>query len=78
MFYPKEDITILGKKSDASLNYDIELKINDIELPSKKNTTVGKIVIKNNDKKIREVDAVIRDDLEKINFLNLFVKTFNA
>lgn len=73
--YPKEDITILGKKTDPSVNYNIELKLDKIELPKEKNAKVGKVIIKNGDKTVREVDAVIRDDIEKINFINLFLKT---
>lgn len=73
--YPKEDITILGKKTDPSLKYDLEIKIDKIDLPSKKNTEVGKIIVKSNNKTIREVSAVIRNDLEKKNFIDLLGQT---
>ena len=73
--YPKEDITILGKKSDVSLNYDIELKLNNMELPLKKNSVIGRIIVKNQNKVVREVDAIVKEDIEKINFLQLFLNT---
>ena len=73
--YPKEDITILGKKTDPSLKYEIEVKIDKINLPSKKNTPVGRIIVKNNNKVVREVSAVVRDDLEKKGFINLLGQT---
>ena len=73
--YPKEDITILGKKTDPSLKYDLEIKIDKIDLPSKKNTKVGRIIVKNNNKVVREVSAVIRDNLEKKNFIDLLGQT---
>ena len=70
--YPKEDITILGKKSDVSLNYDIEVKLNDINLPLKKDSVIGKIIVKSGNKNIKEVDAIVKEEIEKMSFLQLF------
>ena len=70
--YPKEDITILGKKSDVSLNYDIEVKVNDVNLPVKKNSVVGKIIIKSGNKNIMEVDAILKEDINKMGFLQMY------
>ena len=70
--YPKEDITILGKKSDVSLNYDIEVKVNDVNLPVKKNSVVGKIIIKSGNKNIMEVDAIVKEDINKMGFLQMY------
>ena len=73
--YSKDDITILGKKSDVSLNYDIELKMNDVKLPLKKNSVVGKITVKSGNKNIKEIDAIVKEDISKISYINLFGKT---
>ena len=73
--YPNDDITILGKKSDPSLRYDIEVKLDKIDVPIKKNSVVGKIIIKSDNKIIREVAAVIKDDISKKSFINLFAQT---
>ena len=73
--YSKDDITILGKKSDVSLNYDIELKMNDVKLPLKKNSVVGKITVKSGNKNIKEIDAIVKEDISKISLINLFGKT---
>ena len=70
--YPREDITILGKKSDASLNYDIELKLNDVKLPLKKDSVIGKIIVKNGNKTIKEVDAIVKEKINKMNFVETF------
>lgn len=70
--YPKEDITILGKKSDVSLNYDIEVKVNDVNPPVKKNSVVGKIIIKSGNKNIMEVDAIVKEDINKMGFLQMY------
>lgn len=73
--YPKDDITILGKKTEPSLSYNIEVKLDKIDIPCKKNTVVGKIIVKSNNKIIREVAAVIKDDISKKSFINLFAQT---
>ena len=70
--YPKEDITVLGKKSDVSLNYDIEVKVNDVNPPVKKNSVVGKIIIKSGNKNIMEVDAIVKEDINKMGFLQMY------
>ena len=72
--YPKEDITIAGKKSDASISYDIELVLDDVSIPLKKGKTVGKIYVKNGNNTIKIEDAVVREDINKISFLNYFIK----
>lgn len=71
--YTKEDVTILNKKSDVSLDYDREVKIDDITLPLKSGTVVGKISFKYNNKIVKEEDLIVLDDVEKVNyFLYLF------
>lgn len=73
--FPQRDITILGKKSDVSLNYDIEIKINNNTLPLKKGDVVGKIIIKNGNKIVKEEKAIINEDIEKMGFLQTLGKT---
>ncbi|MGN1001044.1 MAG: D-alanyl-D-alanine carboxypeptidase family protein [Bacilli bacterium] len=73
--FPQRDITILGKKSDVSLNYDIEIKINNNTLPLKKGDVVGKIIIKNGNKTVREENAIINENIEKMGFFQTLGKT---
>ncbi|MDD6879274.1 MAG: D-alanyl-D-alanine carboxypeptidase [bacterium] len=75
--YPKEDITILGKKSDVSINYDIELKQIDFKIPLKKGSKVGTIMVKNGNKKIKEVDAIINEDIMKLGLIKLILNTMS-
>ena len=72
--YPKKDITILGKKSEVSLNYDVELKLNNINMPLKKEEIVGKVLVKNGDKIITEMDAIVKEDINSLGFFKLFLK----
>lgn len=70
--YPINDITILGKKSDVSLNYKVDLELEDLKLPINKDSVVGKILVKSGNKTVMKVDAVIKDDLKKLSFIKLF------
>lgn len=71
--YTKEDVTILNKKSDVSLDYEREVTINNIELPLKNGDVIGKITFKYNNKVVKEEDLVVLEDVGKVNyFLYLF------
>ena len=74
--YPKKDITILGKKSDASLKYDIEFEKGKIELPLKKGDVVGNIIIKNGNNVVGKVDAVVNENIKTIGFFKLLLNNF--
>lgn len=74
--YPEKDITVLGKKSDASISYNVSLKLDSLKLPMKKNSVVGKIFVKSGDKKILEVNAIIKEDVTNMNYIKLFLNTF--
>ena len=74
--YPKKDITILGKKSDASLKYDIEFEKAKIELPLKKGDVVGNIIIKNGNNVVGKVDAVVNENIKTIGFFKLLLNNF--
>ena len=59
---------ILNKKSDATINYDTKIIVNDIELPIKKGTIVGKIEVLYNDEVVKTDNLVAGNDVKKINY----------
>ena len=67
--YSKSDIAIINKKSDKDINYDYEVKLNKINLPINSGSIVGTINIKYNDKIIKSEDLIIKDDIEKVNYI---------
>ena len=71
---PKENITILSKKSDEERNITYKTKINKLVAPIKKGDKVGTIVIMENDKRISEVDATVREDINKANIFTIFLR----
>ena len=70
----KDNLSILNKKSDASINYDTKVTVNEIKLPIKKGSVVGKLDVFYNNKIIKSTDLIIDEDVNKINF---FVYLYN-
>ena len=71
--YPKEDIVILEDKGIKSKNYTTKVKVIKINLPLKKNDKVGVIDVYKNNKKIKTVDLVVKEKVEKQTFINLLL-----
>ena len=72
---PSSDISILSKKSEMSKKYDTEVKLDKVNYPVNKGDIVGKILVKDNNKIIREVDLTIVDSVKKINYFKLWLRT---
>ena len=75
---PKEDVTMLYKKTDKKITPTYKIKINEIKLPIKKGTIVGKLYLYNNDKKINTMDLVVKNDIEKSNIIELYLKNLKS
>lgn len=75
---PKETITILSKKTDKERNITYKAKINKLIAPIKKGDVVGKIEILEDNKKISEVDATIKEDIDKANILIIFLRNIKG
>lgn len=71
--YPKEDIVILEDKGIKNKNYNTKVKVSKINLPLKKNDKVGVIDVYQNKKKIKTVDLVVKEKVEKQTFINLLL-----
>lgn len=72
---PVEDVNVLYKKMDGEINPTYEVKINDIKIPIKKGSIVGKIYVKNNDEIINEVNLTVSENIYKTNFIELYFKS---
>lgn len=64
----KNDLTILSKKSDKSLEYDFKISMNDNSLPIKSNSVVGKINLVNDNKIVKSEDLIITEDIYKVGY----------
>ena len=71
---PKDNITILSKKSDKKRNISYEVEVNTIVAPVKKGDVVGKINIIENNKVISTVDATVLEDIDKANIFIVLLR----
>ena len=67
-----DDITIMQNKSDNKKEYKSEVKLNTLTLPIKSGEVIGKLIIKDNNTIIKEVDLKSNQDMKKRGFFNLW------
>lgn len=70
----KEDVAVFTKKTDKNKKYTTELKLNKIELPIKKGDVIGKVIIKNNGEEVSSAEVTVKENVNKINLLNLYIR----
>lgn len=69
---PKENVTILNKKTDNKKNATYKLEMYDMKLPLKKGDTVGKLSVYVDDNLYRDIDVTVSEDIEKADILTLY------
>ena len=69
---PKENVTILNKKTDNKKNATYNLEMYDMKLPLKKGDTVGKLSVYIDDNLYRDIDVTVSEDIEKADILTLY------
>ena len=68
-----DDLNILEDKNNETINYKFKYEINNIKLPLKKNSVVGKIKVYNN-KFIKSSNLCINRDVNKLNLFDLYIR----
>ena len=71
---PKENITILNKKSKEQKNITYKTNINKIIAPVKKGDKVGTIDIIEDNNIISTIDATVKEDITKANILTIYLR----
>ena len=73
------DVTVLKKQSDKDKEYKSEVRLNDLNLPIKKNEVIGSLIVKDDlGNKIDEVEITVLTDIKKDNFLKIFLKVLKS
>lgn len=72
-YYLKDDIKLIVSKDTKDVNYETDIKLYDVEAPLKRNSVVGKYILKYNNKKY-EYDLIIKEDIERISYFRLLLK----
>lgn len=73
-----EDVNVLKRKGEEAKEYKSEVKLNNISLPLKKGEIIGRLLVKDNDEIIKEVDLVSNQDMFRKSFLNIFLNILKS
>lgn len=71
----KNDLTVLSKKTDKSLDYDFKINMDNNKLPIKSNSVVGKISLVNDNKIVKSEDLIVNEDIYKIGYFSYILDT---
>lgn len=71
---PKEDITFLNKKLEEKTTATYKVKVNTIKAPVKVGDTVGMIYVYDGNKKIREVELTVKENVAKANLFEMYLR----
>lgn len=66
------DILILQKKTDEKIEYQKEIKLNNVNYPIRKGSKLGTIYLKDGAKTITKTTLVAEKDIKKINIIKLY------
>ena len=70
----KEEITILGKKSDKERHITYKANVKEITAPVKKGDVIGSIDVIEDNKILSTVEATVKENIEKADFLTIFLR----
>ena len=70
-YYLNDDVKLIANKSIKNVNYKIEKELYNLKAPLKKNTKVGVLKLKYDDK-VYNYDLIIKEEVKKVTFMKLF------
>ena len=76
-FYLSEDVNLFIKKDRNSEKYTYDIKLNELKAPIIKNTSIGKLILKYDDKTYK-YDLVLKEDANKTTYFNLIYKNLKT
>lgn len=71
---PKGSATMVKKKSEKDGDVSYDIKLNSLKAPLKVGDNVGTLVIKENDNIVKTLKLTVKNNVEKANFGNLFLR----
>ena len=71
---PVKDVNVLYKKIEGEITPTYDIKLKDVKLPIKKGDVVGTLYVQNNDDIINEIDLTVKENIDKCNLLELYIK----
>ncbi len=77
--YLENDVTVLSKTGETVGNYDYNIVMDKFSVPLVQNQKVGHVEILDNEGNIiKEENIVIKEDVEKANIFDLFIRTLES
>ena len=67
-----DDIKLIKQKGENEKEYKSEVQLNNLKLPIKKGELIGKLLIKDHDNTIKEIDLKSSQNIQKRSFINLW------
>lgn len=74
---PNENVSMIIGKSEQLGEITYEVKIDNIKAPIKIGDVVGKLIVKNDNKKVKEVELTVNKEIQKANFIELYLRYLN-
>ena len=71
---PIEDVTFLTKKMDEKINPTYKVKVKNLQAPIKKGDIVGKLIVMDNNKTIKEIDLTVEKDIKRANIFKVYFR----
>lgn len=71
---PKEEVTLLHKKTEPKKSATYELHLGKIKAPVKKGEVIGSLEIKEDSKTTRKISVTVKENVKKANFLDLYFR----
>ena len=70
-YYLKDNVNIIASKNTKNVKYDLEKNLYKLKAPLKRNSTIGKLKLKY-DNKTYYYDLIIKEDVNKVTYMKVF------
>lgn len=68
----KDNLGVVVEHGEKNFNYSYDIKINNLKLPLKVGSIVGKISVLSNGKVVTTSDLIVNEEIELLSYLKLF------
>ncbi len=74
----KNDLGVVELVDDKKHNYKYNIALDNFKLPIKAGSTIGKIMVLENDKEISSADLILKNDVKELSFMELFYSSIKS
>ena len=74
-YYLDRDVNLIVNKNVKDVNYTVDIKLDKVKAPIKKNSIVGKLLL-NYDNKAYSYDLIVHEDVKKASFFEVYKNLF--